>query len=260
MIEVQNNGFVSARQLHSKLEIKTKFTMWIERAIQVCGLEEGKEFFPFLGKTLSSQGGGRPTQEYDLTIDAAKEVCIIGESKHAGAMRKYLIGLSNQVDTSDLLTHDQVLYLVKLKEVFKYINNCKEATKLHTEKFVSMSDAKNPYAEFHLFRNDILKLGKEEIDERLRLYCAEHFINPKAKTTTEKLAIIDKFEVLRNGVWDFLMASGSQQSLKLANLAMNMAKLDHTPIYRNNETNLFQQKQSELNVKQLAQIQELTRE
>ena len=250
MINLNKDGLVDARQLHTQLEIKTRFNDWFRRAIEICALEEGKEFYSNLSKT-STDKGGRPTTEYSLTIDASKEVCIIGESKHAGAMRKYLIGLSNQVDTSDLLTHDQVLYLVKLKEVFKYINNCKEATKLHTENFVSMSDAKNPYAEFHLFRNDILKLGKEEIDERLRLYCAEHFINPKAKTTTEKLAIIDKFEVLRNGVWDFLMASGSQQSLKLANLAMNMAKLDHTPIYRNNETNLFQQKQSEMNIKQL---------
>lgn len=212
--------------------------------------ENGKDFSTTLSRNNSGKQG-RSRQEYLIHIDFAKKLCMVSKSHVGEKVRNRLLELSNQVDTSDLLTHDQVLYLVKLKEVFKYINNCKEATKLHTEKFVLTSDAKNPYAEFHIFRNEILKLGKEEIDERLRLYCAEHFINPKAKTTTEKLAIIDKFEVLRNGVWDFLMASGRQQSLKLANLAMNMAKLDHTPIYRNNETNLFQEKQAEMNIKQL---------
>jgi len=257
MLSINSNNMVSGQEIHRVIESKNKrFDIWVKRVIEYADLKPNKDFRT---KVFESSGGRKPT-DYEFTLDAAKEICLLERNEKGKEIRRWLIGISNQVDTSDLLTHDQVLYLVKLKEVFKYINNCKEATKLHTEKFVSVSDAKNPYAEFHLFRNDILKLGKEEIDERLRLYCAEHFINPKAKTTTEKLAIIDKFEVLRNGVWDFLMASGSQQSLKLANLAMNMAKLDHTPIYRNNETNLFQQKQSELNVKQLAQIQELTRE
>lgn len=46
---------VSARELHEKLRIGTKFTTWFERMCEY-GFEDGKEFFPKMGKT-SEQGG-----------------------------------------------------------------------------------------------------------------------------------------------------------------------------------------------------------
>ena len=40
---------VSARELHEKLRIGTKFTTWFERMCEY-GFEDGKEFFPKMGK------------------------------------------------------------------------------------------------------------------------------------------------------------------------------------------------------------------
>ena len=244
MINIKANGFVDARELHSQLEIKTRFATWIERVSLVCGFEDGKELFYRLGKTNSSQGGGRPTKEYDITIDAAKEACIVGESKKSSEVRKYLIGLSNQKDSGDLLTRDQVLYLTGLKEIFKYLSNCDEATKLHKDKFVANSNSYSPYAEFNGYRNSILNLGKDDLDKRLKDYCIEnHRLVSSKMNQQDKLALLDKYDILRNGVWDFLMASGAdKQAIKLANLVKNMAKIDNSPVLRKNEDTLFDKK------------------
>lgn len=52
---------VNAKELHSKLGVKTKFVDWMKRAIEKYGFEDGVDFISFLGK---SEGGER----YDLFI------------------------------------------------------------------------------------------------------------------------------------------------------------------------------------------------
>jgi len=246
MINIKDNGLVDSRELHSTLEIKTRFNDWINRVIAVCGFEDGKDFNSFYSKTFSTQGGGRPTKEYDITIDAAKEACIVGESKKSSQVRKYLINLSNQKDSGDLLTHNQVLYLTKLKEVFKYLSNCGDATKLHLDKFVSNSNTYNPFAEFYSYRNNVLNLGKADLDKRLKEYCIENHRLVSAKMNQQdKLALLDKYDILRNGVWDFLMASGvDKQAMKLANLVKDMARIENSPVNRRNEDTLFDKKEN----------------
>lgn len=63
------NPTVSARELHEKLHIGTKFTTWFER-MKEYGFSEGKEFFPKLGET--SEQGGRPQTDFEISVDMAK--------------------------------------------------------------------------------------------------------------------------------------------------------------------------------------------
>ena len=65
---------VSARELHEQLHIGTKFATWFDRMIEY-GFSEGNEFFPKMGKT--SEAGGRPPMDYDISIDMAKQICMI---------------------------------------------------------------------------------------------------------------------------------------------------------------------------------------
>ena len=64
------NPTVSARELHEKLHIGTKFTTWFER-MKEYGFSEGKEFFPKLGET-SEQGGRPQTDLHDPEISRGK--------------------------------------------------------------------------------------------------------------------------------------------------------------------------------------------
>ena len=133
--------------------------------------------------------------------------------------------------------------------------NCKQATSIHMEKFAAESNnGKWAYADFHKMRNNLLGLGKDELNKRLQAYCVENSAYTNAKNKSDKLFLLDKYEILRNGIWDYLMANNSEQSMKLATLAMKMAKLEGTPIARNNEADLFRTKETGVDIRDIKRL------
>lgn len=89
---------VSARELHEKLNIGTKFATWFER-MKEYGFTEGNEFCPILGKT--SEQGGRPTVDYDISVDMAKQICMIQRSPEGKQIREYFINLEKAWNTPE---------------------------------------------------------------------------------------------------------------------------------------------------------------
>jgi anti-repressor protein len=91
---------VSARELHSQLNISTPFTMWFERMCAY-GFSEGVEFFTKMLET--SEKGGRPAKDYDITVDMAKEICMIQRTPEGKVVRQYLIDLEKAWNTPELV-------------------------------------------------------------------------------------------------------------------------------------------------------------
>lgn len=87
---------VSARELHEGLEIKTPYTMWIERMAEY-GFSEGKDFFT---KMLESTGG-RPLTEHEITVDMAKQICMIQRSEKGRQYRQYFLDLEKAWNTPE---------------------------------------------------------------------------------------------------------------------------------------------------------------
>ncbi|MBO1583007.1 antA/AntB antirepressor family protein [Bacillus sp. XF8] len=79
--------FVNARELHENLMSKQKFADWIKKRIDNYGFVENEDFFITLGKS----SGGRPTTDYILTLDTAKEVSMVENNEMGRAIRKYFI-------------------------------------------------------------------------------------------------------------------------------------------------------------------------
>ena len=74
---------VNARGLHQFLCIGKDFSSWIKKQIERCDLVENQDFEVFTQKG-ENLFGGRPTSEYALSVDAAKELYRNGEaSKNA---------------------------------------------------------------------------------------------------------------------------------------------------------------------------------
>lgn len=108
---------VSARELHEQLHIGTKFTTWFER-MKEYGFTEGNEFFPKLGET--SESGGRPSVDYDISVDMAKQICMIQRTPEGKAVRQYLIDLEKAWNTPEQV------FARALKMADEKINSLKE--------------------------------------------------------------------------------------------------------------------------------------
>jgi phage anti-repressor protein/phage antirepressor YoqD-like protein len=79
---------VSARDLHAALEVKDHFKDWFPRMCDY-GFEEGKDFCGFLRES----SGGRPARDAEITIEMAKEICMLQRSEKGKQARQYFIQL-----------------------------------------------------------------------------------------------------------------------------------------------------------------------
>lgn len=219
-----------AKDTNSSLSIK----FWIEqtRAIGIF-TRTGNYAGTYAHKDIAIRFAGWLSPEFELYL--VEEI-------------QKLKDLEKQKYSYELLTHEQILYLVQLKEVFKYVAHQELIEDAHKEKFASTSNAKNPFAEFHKWRNEILDIKPEIINERIKQYCIKNNIALTKKflekTKREKILILDSYESVRNAVWDFLQIKEAVNALNLANLVGDMIRTEKGEILRVNEDNLFQKKQN----------------
>ena len=87
----ENNGqqLISARELHKKLNVTTRFSKWVEQNFG--DFIQNEDFTSVTAVTLVNNGATRPIQDYDITIDMAKELCMMTHSQLGKAYRKYFI-------------------------------------------------------------------------------------------------------------------------------------------------------------------------
>ena len=89
-IKVKNDRqLVSARDLYKGLEIKTRFSLWVKQNFK--GFENGEDFMSVVTTTDMPNGGTKQIQDYLLTIDMAKELCMMSKTKKGKEVRKYFI-------------------------------------------------------------------------------------------------------------------------------------------------------------------------
>lgn len=95
-----DNQTVSARELHEKLHISTRFNDWFPRMCEY-GFTAGVDFYSKMSKT--NEKGGRPATDYDVTIDMAKQICMIQRTPEGKKVREYLINLEKAWNTPELI-------------------------------------------------------------------------------------------------------------------------------------------------------------
>lgn len=82
---------INARELHIALGSKRQFADWIKQRIKKYEFVENEDFITFHNFVKREGNLGSKVIEYYLTIDTAKEICMI-ENNHTGRkIRKYFI-------------------------------------------------------------------------------------------------------------------------------------------------------------------------
>lgn len=94
LIKVYENDrqeqLVDARELHIALNNKRQFTDWMKQRIEQYGFIENVDFTTF-SQNCEKPQGGRPTIEYALTLDTAKEIAMVENNEQGRKIRRYFI-------------------------------------------------------------------------------------------------------------------------------------------------------------------------
>lgn len=90
---------VSARDLHEGLEINSNFTTWFDR-MKEYGFSESdyKKCFPNLE---SGCNGGQNMVDYQISVDMAKQICMIQRSDKGRQYRQYFLDLEKAWNTPE---------------------------------------------------------------------------------------------------------------------------------------------------------------
>ena len=106
---------VNARELHEFLESKQRFSDWIKNRIDQYGFIDGQDFITILGKS----SGGRPSTEYHITLDMAKELSMVERNEKGKQARQYFIECERKVkgQTSNLPIEKAASHFLSFKTI-----------------------------------------------------------------------------------------------------------------------------------------------
>ena len=213
---------VLASDLHNFLEVETPMNKWFPRMCEY-GFTEGQDFQTF----LSESTGGRPDQDAQLTIDMAKELCMIQRSEKGRQARQYFIQLEKdwnspekvmaralqiadrqikalKVENSALTVENQILQpkadyfdqlvdrnlLTGFRETAKQLNiPPKKFVSFLLEKKYIYQDKKGRLMPYAEKNNGLFKL-KEQFNDKTQWVGAQTLIMPKGRETFRLLMVM----------------------------------------------------------------------
>lgn len=126
---------VSARELHEQLEISKRFSAWFETNSQ--GFVEGEDFTSVLKGTEVQNNGGiqvRELQDYNLTVDMAKHLCLMSRTEKGKQCRQYLLDLEKAWNTPEQV----------MARALKIANRTIDSLKEHNTKLVEDCERMKP--------------------------------------------------------------------------------------------------------------------
>lgn len=90
---------VSARDLHEFLEVATDYRHWFPRMCEY-GFTESIDYTPVI---FDHPKNGQPTKDYQLTIEMAKEICMLQRNEKGRQARQYFINLEKAWNTPEMI-------------------------------------------------------------------------------------------------------------------------------------------------------------
>lgn len=94
-----NEPIISARQLHKTLEVKTRFSQWVEQNFKM--FKENEDFTSVVGTTLVNNGAVRELQDYAVTIRMAEHLAMMSKTNKGHEVREYFIQVEKDFNSPE---------------------------------------------------------------------------------------------------------------------------------------------------------------
>jgi phage anti-repressor protein len=87
---------INARELHAYLDSGQEFSAWIRARIQQYGFAERVDFEVF-DRSIKNPKGGRPSRDYMVSLDMAKELAMVEKTVQGRVARRYFIDCEKEL-------------------------------------------------------------------------------------------------------------------------------------------------------------------
>ena len=144
---------VSARELHEGLKVQQDFSDWIKKQLDNVNAIEEIDFTLLKGKS----SGGRPSTEYILTTDIAKEICMV-------------VGVAPRTnpETKELSKQFRIYFIEaekKLKQVTKEIKHY-EKKKIFNDESPLLMEGRESDTIYNNFKNNTVRKELERVIDK----------------------------------------------------------------------------------------------
>lgn len=92
-----NNEMVDGRSLHEFLGVKTRYNDWFPRMVEAGDFIEGEDYYSNLSKEIPLVDN---SMNQDLTMDMAKEICMLQHNERGKQARRYFIECEKRLKAS----------------------------------------------------------------------------------------------------------------------------------------------------------------
>lgn len=113
---------VLARDLHEFLEIETRFNDWFKRMCEY-GFNENTDYIAITQKRVTAQRNETTYTDYQLTIEMAKEICMLQRSEKGKLARQYFIQLEKDWNSPEKVMYRAMEYARQQLDTFKLENS-----------------------------------------------------------------------------------------------------------------------------------------
>ena len=200
---IKNKGFdvIDSKLLHKELDVASYHKDWIRRRIDGYGFEEGTDFF---AKQCSTLSGGSKRKDYLITLDMAKELCMLENNDKGKSTRKYFINAEKSFQKLNTL---RLVGIETRKTLTDAINESGENERMHGKGYSNYT--RLVYAvtglseQFKEYKRVCKDMGLKEdfrsdltISELKRVELAESLIKPMLELEKEYSDIKETLEPL----------------------------------------------------------------
>lgn len=113
---------VSARELHKQVGSTERFSSWFDRQLQF-GFVENEDY---TGCKTFNTLAKQELQDYELSVDMAKQICMVQKNENARKVRQYLIDLEKAWNTPEQVMARALKIADKQIEELKHSNHLLE--------------------------------------------------------------------------------------------------------------------------------------
>lgn len=230
LVSKKGTRVVTATNLHKALQLQdhhysTNVRRWLNEIYEFSnGIRKPIRMTDFAPRKIKDNP---ILSDFYISIEFAKLITLNSKSKVKQKYAKWLFSLEEQEESADLLNSDQILQAIELAKAMSLIS-CQEASEKEHLKVYEKRNGGNA-ANWWKHRSDLLGYSASKLRERVQMLGK----SVSGKSQKQMLLLVDKYETIRTGVVDHLMAKGKPEDYarRLGDLAKVFAKEMQIEIY-----------------------------